>query len=308
MEGADRLEIAVKGGRQAAFQKTPELAATVLREAGVVVEQQHGTFFEMPDHWIPYYLIQLSLPSTQGSRFWFESGKERQAIAYSGCCDVLPPQELRRVRYQGEFRAIMVSIAPEFLQSIVAESNPRSAFELVRNMHREDPPLRKLMLDLQSQVTSGSPNGVLLSESVCLNLAEHLLKNYSIGRVRLGENQGGISPARLRRVVEYIDSELGADLRTEDIARVAGLSNYHCGKAFRRTTGMSLHGYVLTRRINRSRQLLRQPDLALAEIADTVGFSSQSHFTTVFVTRTGLTPAAFRQMNRRLSIRSGGSQ
>lgn len=63
MEGADRLEIAVKGGRQAAFQKTPELAATVLREAGVVVEQQHGTFFEMPDHWIPYYLIQLSLRS-----------------------------------------------------------------------------------------------------------------------------------------------------------------------------------------------------------------------------------------------------
>lgn len=63
MEATDRLEIAVKGGRQAAFQKTPELAATVLREAGVVVEQQRGTFFEMPDHWIPYHLSQLSLRS-----------------------------------------------------------------------------------------------------------------------------------------------------------------------------------------------------------------------------------------------------
>lgn len=294
LEKTPRLEFVVKGARQTAFETAPERPAAALRAAGIVVEQRSGGDFEMPDHWLPGYLLTVSLPPTHGRRYWFESGKEQHIDAYSGCTDVVPPQEMRKMRYEGEFRTVHALMSPDLLQGLAAESSPRSALELVRNMRLDDAQLRQLVLDLHSDLTVGSTAGILRAESISYRLGEHLLNKYSIGRVRLDHNHGGIAPNALRRVVEYIDSNLGADLKTEDIARVAGLSKYHCGKAFAKTTGTSLHAYVLGRRIARARELLRRSDESIAQIAAAVGFSSQSHFTTTFVTRTGSTPAVFR--------------
>jgi AraC family transcriptional regulator len=60
----------------------------------------------------------------------------------------------------------------------------------------------------------------------------------------------------LRRAVEYIDECLNLNLNGKSIATIAGLSKYHFGKAFKQSTGMTLHSYVLNRRISRSRELL----------------------------------------------------
>jgi AraC family transcriptional regulator len=54
--------------------------------------------------------------------------------------------------------------------------------------------------------------------------------------------------------------------------------------------------------MRRSRELLINSDLPLAQVADAVGFSSQSHFTTVFLERTGVTPGRYRSMRRPLSV------
>jgi AraC family transcriptional regulator len=86
------------------------------------------------------------------------------------------------------------------------------------------------------------------------------------------------------------------------IARVAGLSKYHFGKAFRQTTGVTLHGYVLARRMRLAHELLAKSDLPLAGVAAAAGFSNQSHFTSVFSTRIGISPGAYRQMKRRVTV------
>jgi AraC family transcriptional regulator len=100
-------------------------------------------------------------------------------------------------------------------------------------------------------------------------------------------------------VLEYVDECLNLDLTGNSIARVAGLSKYHFGKAFRQSTGMTLHGYVLARRMRRSQELLAKSDLPLSAIAEAAGFSNQSHFTSVFSTRIGIPPGSYRQMMRR---------
>ena len=66
------------------------------------------------------------------------------------------------------------------------------------------------------------------------------------------------------------------------------------GKAFSRTAGMTLHSYVLVRRMRQPRELLVKSDRPLADIAEAMGFSSQSHFTTAFPERTGVTPGRYR--------------
>ena len=70
-----------------------------------------------------------------------------------------------------------------------------------------------------------------------MRLAEELIKRYSIGRPRLEQYKGGLPGVQMRRVLEYVDANLGQDLTGNAIAEDAGLSTYHLGKAFREATG-----------------------------------------------------------------------
>lgn len=126
------------------------------------------------------------------------------------------------------------------------------------------------------------PAGPLYAESICTKLAEELIKKYSSGRPRLDQYKGGLSGVQMRRVLEYVDGHLGQDLTGNAIAGAAGLSKYHLGKAFRQVTDVSMHGYVLARRMRLAEKLLAKSDLPLSAIAEAAGFSNQSHFTSVF--------------------------
>ena len=108
----------------------------------------------------------------------------------------------------------------------------------------------------------------------------------------------GLARDRLARVVEYIEANLARDLCVAELAGVACLSPFHFGKMFRHSMGESVHRYVTRRRIERAQALLRPGILSLPEIAETVGFSDQSHFTTVFKRHLRVTPSAYRRMMR----------
>jgi AraC family transcriptional regulator len=103
---------------------------------------------------------------------------------------------------------------------------------------------------------------------------------------------GGLSPAVGRRLVEFIDANLAAELAIDDLAREAGLSPFHFARAFKRTMGEGPHRFVSRRRIERAKQCLAA-GMPPAAVAAACGFSSQSHFTQRFRDFTGTTPAAF---------------
>jgi AraC family transcriptional regulator len=97
-------------------------------------------------------------------------------------------------------------------------------------------------------------------------------------------------------VIEYMNTHLQEGLSLVELAEVAGLSFHHFGQAFKMATGRSPHRYVIEKRVERARALLRDPLLSIAEIATGVGFASQSHLTVNFRRLTGLTPARFRRL------------
>ncbi|MEO9163333.1 MAG: helix-turn-helix transcriptional regulator [Casimicrobiaceae bacterium] len=78
------------------------------------------------------------------------------------------------------------------------------------------------------------------------------------------------------------------------IAEVVALSPGHFAHAFREATGIAPHRYVLERRVERAKELLRQSDMPITEIADRIGCSSHSHFSVLFHRITGVTPRKFR--------------
>jgi AraC-like DNA-binding protein len=111
----------------------------------------------------------------------------------------------------------------------------------------------------------------------------------------------GLAPHALRRALSYVDGNLDGRLTWEDIAAALGMNHFTLGRAFRASTGMTLHQYVTDRRVHRAQLLLAQGALSIADVALEVGFSCQSHLTTQFRRHTGTTPAAFR----RAAARSG---
>jgi AraC family transcriptional regulator len=300
-----RLEMVVKGQRQTALSTKPRLAGPAFLDNGFIMEEHDMTTFELPDHWIPNYLVVFQLVPRPGKRVLFEAGRERETIIENGSVDVVAPHEVRKFRFEGEARSIILSIEPEVLQSMISGSQNRNVFELIRLWHGTDPILRDLLMRLRSEIQCGFPSGPLFAENLCAKLSEELIERYPIGKLRLDEFKGGLPGTKVKQVSDYIEAHLDLNLTTGEIARAAGLSKYHLGKVFRTSTGMTLHSYVLARRMRRSREFLVNSDLPLAHIAQAVGFSSQSHFTTVFLERTGVTPGRYRSVRQPLSVAFG---
>jgi AraC family transcriptional regulator len=100
---------------------------------------------------------------------------------------------------------------------------------------------------------------------------------------------------KLSRVQELIESRLDADLTLQELAAAVGYSRSHFLRAFRATTGVTPHRYLLNRRIERARRLLGETDMRIAQVAYCCGFSSQAHFTLAFRKVCGLTPGEYRR-------------
>lgn len=91
-----------------------------------------------------------------------------------------------------------------------------------------------------------------------------------------------------------IESALEEDLSLERLAREANVSPHAFSAAFVRTVGMTPHRYVLSRRIERAKALLRDTDASIADVALRTGFASQSHLAAVFRRALAVTPREYR--------------
>jgi AraC-like DNA-binding protein len=100
---------------------------------------------------------------------------------------------------------------------------------------------------------------------------------------------------RFSRVTQYIDLHIEEPIRLLDLAKAAGLSRMHFAAQFRAYTGISPSAFVRTRRIQRAKELLGDPQTTLADVALSVGFRTQAHFTTVFHRFVGETPNCWRK-------------
>jgi AraC family transcriptional regulator len=109
---------------------------------------------------------------------------------------------------------------------------------------------------------------------------------------------------RLKRVVEYIDIHLSSKIRLTDLAAIAGLSRMHFASQFRAATGLRPHEFLLRRRVRRAEELLRGSTMTIVEIALTVGFQTQAHFTTVFKRFIGCPPRHWRIANQMQTVPS----
>ncbi len=140
--------------------------------------------------------------------------------------------------------------------------------------------------------------GDIYADAVGLAIAARLLGNGDRGGPFQPKRSCGTLPKwRLKRVLDYIESNLAEPITLADLAAATLLSPMHFAAQFRMSTGVRPHEYLLRRRIERAQELLLQSGLSIVDVALSVGFQTQSHFTTVFKRFVGDTPHQWRRSN-----------
>lgn len=113
-----------------------------------------------------------------------------------------------------------------------------------------------------------------------------------------GHTRIGICPHAHRRALEYVETNLKEPIELRDLAGVARLSLFHFARAFKNAEGVTPHAYIVRRRVERAKELLRDGKLSIAEIALATGFSDQSHLARQFRAVVGQTPGTFRRLSQ----------
>ena len=99
---------------------------------------------------------------------------------------------------------------------------------------------------------------------------------------------------RLRRARDLMDRDYARPLDVPALARVALMSPGHFSRSFRAAYGETPYGYLMTRRIERAKALLRRGDLTVTEVCFEVGCTSLGSFSSRFTELVGESPSAYR--------------
>ena len=137
-------------------------------------------------------------------------------------------------------------------------------------------------------------------EQVCRSLLDVVLVRLNRQRdaALSGEPSGARSSQECVLVRRYIDNHFKENLNLDQLAQLAHLNKYYLAHAFRREFGVSPINYLISRRIEESRFLLRETDHTLSLIAQILGFSSLSYFSQCFRRVEGVSPLEYRKQRR----------
>ncbi len=106
---------------------------------------------------------------------------------------------------------------------------------------------------------------------------------------------------RLRRARDRMDREYAEPLDMTELARGALMSPGHFQRSFRKAFGETPYSYLMTRRVERAKALLRRGDLSVTEVCLAVGFTSLGSFSSRFTELVGQTPSAYRARSHETS-------
>ena len=141
---------------------------------------------------------------------------------------------------------------------------------------------------------AGFPSGKLFLDSVEQALAATLVDRYAVRRPSVARYRGGLTPARLRRVTELVHAKIEEELTLHEMAQCAGFSTSHFLEMFRKSTGESPHQFVLRQRVERAKEMLREAEMRVLDVAVACGFKTQQHFARVFRRICGASPTEYR--------------
>jgi AraC family transcriptional regulator len=265
----------------------------------ILVEQFQQPTGEARGDYSNEHVIYLSLVRRPVPLLQIQAGKTYAGLYSKGDISITPamtPFFARCARWERDDHYLQIRIASRFIQSVASETldkNPDS-LELIPEFQTRDPQLEAIGMMLLSELKRENLGSRLYIESLTNVLAVHLLRQYVAAKPLLTVYEGGLPQRQLLQVLEYIEEHLDQDIKLTDLAALSGISQFHFSHLFKQSIGTAPYQYLLQQRIERVKQLLKQTDQPIVDIALTCGFNSHSHLSKQFRQLTGVTPTTYR--------------
>jgi AraC family transcriptional regulator len=232
-----------------------------------------------------------------------DGGQSETAVLQPRQFIITPADVVPTFRVDGRPTMLLVYLHREMMDRVAQEAlciDPGKV-RLIPRLACVDPLLEHLALSVLDAVGRRDRESVLYVDNIAAAMALQLLSRHSLRRHPDPAHHDSPSGFRkplpasgLRRAQAYLDTHLGEDLTLESLAREADMSTHCFLRAFTRHFGTPPHQYLLQRRIERAKELLRASDRSLVDIAIETGFSSQSHLSSAFKRSVGVSPGTYR--------------
>jgi AraC family transcriptional regulator len=243
---------------------------------------------------VPHHLISIHVGAPVPG-FCRCDGRSQRRLQIRGDIDIVPAGVPGIWEDDEASTILLLRLAPELVHcaAVGLGLNPDTAV-IAPQLQRRDQWIERIAWALQEELRSGDPAQRLYAESLGMALATHLLRPGAPAETRTGRGRG-LSRHQLQRSLDYIKSNLEQGLGLAELARVAGLSASHFKVMFKRSTGVTVHQYVIQRRVEQAKRLLLQGRLPLSGVAAEAGFSHQSHMARWMRRLLGVLPTAIRR-------------
>ncbi len=249
--------------------------------------------FSFPKHFHDEFLIQVI---SRGQNSFYCNGQTFSARAgdvvlinpgeiHNGTCHPNDPLEYK-VFYVDQNN--WASLFPDD----EAGFNPSSL--LFNQTVARDIPLHNRICDFYYKLEQGEKDEHYLWQNYA-DILTHIRQHYLIERIRNSANDR-YHKKTVDTLKEYIHENLDSDLTLQTLSRISAVSPFHLLRLFTKYTGLTLHQFIIVRKIERAKSLLiKRP---IGDVAYTLGFADHGHFTRSFKKMSGQTPSEFQKSSK----------
>jgi len=248
-------------------------------------------------HYHEFYKLLIVLSGTGG--YWID-GARYQLVG--GDVVLLDRHLTHRPEFETEYERVIIYISPEFLEASSMENcDLRRCFSVagqhvLRLRAGERQGILALIRSLEEELASEEAGKEILSRGLLLRLMVEL---YRMTRRGEGTPVAPLFPRdeRVNRILQHIDAHIGEEITIDDLAETFFLSRYHMMRLFREHTGVTIHSYIVDKRLLNAREMIAAGAKA-TEACYKAGFNSYCTFCRAYNQRFGMTPTG--RMDRKL--------
>lgn len=245
------------------------------------------------------FMIAFQLRDYEGD-LWVDDRNVDFAGSRKGNFTLYDYNRIWQADMKSAFDCVNFYIPRASLEALADELGPRrvETLNVAPGASLDDPTITGLVDALLPALQNPEQASRLFIDHMGLALSAHLATKYGEAGEMTPIHAGGLAPWQRIRATAMIDAQLNGDLPLIVIANACGLSPSYFARAFKQSMGLPPHKWMLQRRVDKAKDLIRTSRLSLAEVAGACGFVDQSHFSRVFSRLVGTTPGDWRRTIR----------
>ncbi|RED33181.1 AraC family transcriptional regulator [Rhodopseudomonas thermotolerans] len=242
------------------------------------------------------YLVSLKLRDYSQCECWEEGRPVITADVHSGATYLYDLRRDPRYVINKPFHSVFFYLPRTALNAIGQQAGTRRVGDLAYQpgIGSNDDIVRHISASLLAGLHRPHEVNQLFVDHLLLAIGSHVIQTYG-GLDVSGPVRGGLAAWQTRRACELLAADLEGKLSLQRLAAEFGLSTSHFSRAFRISTGLPPHRWLMEQRVSKAKQLLSDRKLPLSEVAIAAGFANQSHLTRVFSSIAGISPGAWRR-------------